>query len=225
MGSLFQGHTMDKDFLARSSKPVTVGRAAAQDRPTQFDAGAVVSHQPRCKAWSHERSPNGKDEWLTPPWLIQQLVDFDLDPCAPAQPPWPTAARHYSIMDAGLTAPWSGRVWLNPPYSSVGPWMRRLVQHGDGIALIFARTETKVFFECVWDAADAVLFLGRRLTFYHVDGTPAAHSAGAPSCLVAYGTRNVAALQSIGIPGKLVILRHSILGTTIIYAPINPEKN
>ena len=196
-----------------SFQTVSVDSSTAQARPTQPDSATVVLPQPQQqKAWAHERSPNGKDEWLTPPWLIQQLGNFDLDPCAPVQPPWPTAARHYSIMDDGLTAPWSGRIWMNPPYGrSTGPWMRRLVQHGDGIALIFARTETKMFFDYVWGAAEAVLFLRGRLKFYHVDGTPAANTAGAPSCLVAYGARNVAALQSNCCFGKLVNLRSASL--------------
>ncbi len=83
------------------------------------------------------------------------------------------------------------------------------------IALIFARTETKAFFETVWNAADTVFFLRGRLIFCHVDGTPAAHSAGAPSCLVAYGAHNVAVLQRIGIRGKLIILRPLLLTNTI----------
>ena len=197
-----------------------------QIQPADDAFSAITGHQPQQrKAWSHERVPHGKDEWLTPPWLIQKLGKFDLDPCSPINPPWSTAARHYSIEDDGLTAPWAGRVWMNPPYSSVGPWMRRLVQHGNGIALIFSRTDTKAFFECVWDAADAVLFLRGRLKFYHVDGTPAADTAGAPSCLVAYGARNVAALQSSGIPGKLIVLRPSPTSMPPVAAPIHREMN
>ena len=206
---------MNKGSQYRTSlQAATVDSTAVRARQTQPKAAAVVFNQPRRKAWAHERSPDGKDEWLTPPWLIQKLGNFDLDPCSPINPPWSTAARHYSILDDGLTAPWSGRIWMNPPYSNVGPWMRRLVQHGNGIALIFSRTDTKAFFECVWDAADAVLFLRRRLKFYHVDGTPAAHTAGAPSCLVAYGAPNVAVLQSNPALGKLIILRQSLPGNT-----------
>ena len=192
-----------KDFALQSSS-----------RPSQkikINKATRTACKTTRKAWSYERSPHGKDEWLTPPWLLEKLGDFDLDPCSPINLPWATAARHYSILDDGLTAPWTGRVWMNPPYSNVGPWMRRLVQHGNGIALIFARTETVMFFESVWDSADAVLFLRGRLKFHHVDGTPSAHSAGAPSCLLAYGLNNIKVLQSIGTLGKLIILSPSVL--------------
>ena len=143
---------MNKGSQYRTSlQAATVDSTAVRARQTQPKAAAVVFNQLRRKAWAHERSPDGKDEWLTPPWIIQKLGKFDLDPCAPINPPWSTAAHHYSILDDGLTAPWTGRVWMNPPYGrSTGPWMRRLVRHGNGIALIFARTETKLFFEYVW---------------------------------------------------------------------------
>jgi hypothetical protein len=65
------------------------------------------------------------------------------------------------------------------------------------------QTETITFFESVWNGADAVMFLRGRLAFYHVDGTKGGH-AGAPSSLVAYGQRNVEALQHSGLDGALV---------------------
>ena len=43
----------------------------------------------------------------------------------------------------GLLQDWWGTVYCNPPYGShVGIWMRKMAEHGDGIALIFARIET-----------------------------------------------------------------------------------
>jgi hypothetical protein len=145
-----------------------------------------------------------KDEWLTPPDLVHALGTFDLDPCAPVNRPWETAARHYSVLDDGLHQPWFGRVWLNPPYGrETGIWLERLRKHGNGIALVFARTETHMFFNCIWSDADAVLFLRGRLAFFHVDGTVGGH-AGAPSCLVAYGHTNVDALRQSKLDGILM---------------------
>ena len=121
---------------------------------------------------SFERSANGKSEWLTPPEIIKALGEFDLDPCAPVNRPWDTAKKHYTITDNGLRQTWEGRVWLNPPYGNeTAEWMKRLALHGDGIALTFARTETRMFFESIWGKADAILFLKGRLRFYNVDGT------------------------------------------------------
>lgn len=90
---------------------------------------------------------------------------------------------------------WHGRVWMNPPYGDeIGEWMTRLADHGNGIALVFARTETAWFFESVWRRAHAVFFFRGRISFYHVDGTQG-DAAGAPSCLVAYGEDNTKALS------------------------------
>jgi hypothetical protein len=146
-----------------------------------------------------------KDEWLTPPEIIKALGSFDLDPCAPINRPWATAANHYTIADMGLTKPWFGRIWCNPPYGSqTGIWLQKLADHGNGIALIFARTETEMFFTQVWRRATAILFIEGRLYFYHVDGTKAASNSGAPSVLIAYGKENVEILRTSGIKGAYV---------------------
>jgi hypothetical protein len=157
---------------------------------------------------SHQSARMDKDEWLTPPEILKALGPFDLDPCSPINRPWPTAAKHYTIDDLGLTKPWSGRVWCNPPYGSqTGIWLQKLADHGNGIALIFARTETEMFFSQVWNRAFALLFVEGRLYFHHVDGSKAAANAGAPSVLVAYGIMNADALANSGIKGKVIFLK------------------
>lgn len=156
---------------------------------------------------SHQSTRMGKDEWLTPPWLLARLGAFDLDPCAPIVRPWETAARHYTAHDNGLAQPWAGRVWMNPPYGlEAARWLRRLADHGNGLALVFARTETEMFFSQVWPRADALLFLRGRLAFHHVSGTKASHTAGAPSVLVAYGQRNAECLRAAADLGVYVPL-------------------
>lgn len=154
---------------------------------------------------SHQSAKAKKDEWLTPPAVLKVLGPFDLDPCAPIVRPWPTAARHFTIVDDGLRQDWAGFVWCNPPYGAhFGDWLRKLHAHGNGIALIFARTETADFVDAVWDRADGLLFLHGRLTFHHVDGRRAGANGGAPSVLVAYGPEAVARLGRCGLPGTLI---------------------
>ena len=156
---------------------------------------------------SHQSHRMKNDEWLTPPWILERLGEFDLDPCAPApdRRPWPTAKKHYSFAENGLVQPWAGRVWLNPPYGKhVAQWLNRLAQHGNGIALIFARTETDAFFRTVWEKADALLFVRGRLHFYDVNGIEAKSNSGAPSVLIAYGGNNMTLLRNSGIPGAFV---------------------
>ncbi len=158
---------------------------------------------------SHHSSSMITDTWLTPPEIVGALGVFDLDPCAAPDPkPWDTAITHYTLPTDGLVEPWFGRVWLNPPYSREAVrWLRRLADHGDGIALVFARTETSWFVETVWERASSVLFLHGRIHFHHADGTKASANAGAPSCLVAYGDENTKALATSDIRGTLVRLK------------------
>lgn len=156
----------------------------------------------------HERVTDGKDEWLTPREIVSSLGRFDLDPCSPINRPWPTAQRHFTIRDNGLKHSWFGRVWLNPPYGGeTESWMRRMSEHGNGIALIFARTETATWFRYVWPVADAVFFFRGRLAFCHVDGHRARTNAGAPSALIAYGNENVEAIRLSKLDGKLIKLQ------------------
>lgn len=158
--------------------------------------------------FTHESPYKGnKDEWLTPLSLINSLGIFDLDPCSPIDRPWDTAKKHYNINDDGLMQKWEGRVWLNPPYGpQTGEWLQKLLKHGNGIALIFARTETRAFFNYVWNGSDAALFIKGRVSFYHVDGTSGG-PASAPSVLVAYGDNNVESLKEVRHLGKFIDLR------------------
>lgn len=159
----------------------------------------------------HQSARSTKDEWLTPPWVLELLGPFDLDPCAPVDRPCPTAARHLTIHDDGLTAEWldDELVWLNPPYGrKTWAWLERIAAHpAGGIALIFARTETEGFHHQVWKRAHALLFLRGRLSFHHVTGIGGTKNAGAPSVLVAYGAQARDRLVASSIVGQRVILR------------------
>ena len=154
-----------------------------------------------------EKTVAGTDVWLTPPQIIKALGEFDLDPCASLNRPWDTAKHHYTIEDDGIASPWFGRVWCNPPYGpGMAPFLEKMVEHGDGIVFIFARTETQAFFKYVWDKADAILFLKGRVRFHLPDGAQGG-TAGSPSVLIAYGKQNVKALEMSGVAGKLVYLK------------------
>jgi hypothetical protein len=156
----------------------------------------------------NEKTVADTDVWLTPPRIIESLGQFDLDPCSPLDRPWDTAKKHYTIEDDGLVQSWEGRVWMNPPYGPPMPkWLEKLANHpGGGIALTFARTETKAFHEFVWDKADALLFLRGRLKFHRSDGIVSKKDPGSPSVLIAYGKENVKALENCELDGKIVYL-------------------
>lgn len=160
---------------------------------------------------AHERQYRGAtDVWLTPPALLKAIGPFDLDPCAAPDPrPWATARTMISPPHDGLEARWKGFVFCNPPYGPmVGQWLERMAEHGNGVALVFARTETSAWHRYVWRCADAVLFLRGRVVFHNADGSPAdGGHAAAPSALVAYGDRARRRLATSRLRGWLVRLR------------------
>ena len=156
---------------------------------------------------SHQSADAQKTEWLTPPHILEKLGEFDLDPCSPINRPWDMANNHFTIEDDGLSRDWFGKVWCNPPYDDSASWLNKLHKHGNGIALIFARTETEMFFNEVWNEADAILFIKGRLFFHHVTGERGRTNGGAPSVLIAYGKECVEKLERSRINGKLIYLK------------------
>jgi hypothetical protein len=149
----------------------------------------------------------GKDEWLTPPYIVEALGEFDLDPCSPINRPFDTAKKHYNELDNGLMLNWDGRVWCNPPYGDqTGIWLEKCAMHKNCIALVFARTETKMFFNYIWDVAYGILFIKGRLKFYHVSGIEGG-AAGCPSVLIAYDKHNAEILKNCNIKGKYIQLK------------------
>lgn len=157
------------------------------------------------------REVSSTDEWFTPRSILEALGEFDLDPAAPipSRRPWSTATLHYSTDDNGLVKPWDGRVWLNPPYDryQIGKWLGRMAAHGNGIALVFARTDTAWFHDFIFPHASAILFLAGRVIFRDVRGKPSKWNPAAPSCLVAYSRSNADCLRKCGLKGKFVSLQ------------------
>ena len=156
---------------------------------------------------SHSRPNEGQsNDWLTPPEVIQALPVFDLDPCASEGQPWQTAKTMWTVKDDGLSRDWFGTVWLNPPYGPhVWKWLEKLADHGEGIALIFARTETREFHRQVWQRASGLFFFAGRLHFHRPrTGERTRFNAGAPSVLASYGKS--AWLRRLKLPGKFIPL-------------------
>lgn len=154
-----------------------------------------------------QRVLEASDTWLTPRWNLDPLGVFDLDPCAAPLPrPWDIAKENWTWPEIdGLKKPWgNARIWLNPPYGNkTGAWVGRLAEHGNGIALIFARTETAFWQDHIFGRANLICFLRGRVKF--LDGTGIERDpAPAPSALVAYGEENAEFLKAAKFEGSYV---------------------
>jgi hypothetical protein len=117
------------------------------------------------------------------------------------------AKNHFTIEDNGLQKDWFGRVWLNPPYGTFTKyWIEKAAIHGNAIALIFNRSDTRLFHEYVFPNAFAILYLKGRVKFHHVNGVQA-DASGAPSILVAFDHANADVLENCSLEGFFARLR------------------
>lgn len=124
-------------------------------------------------------------EWYTPPEYIglarQVLGTIDLDPASNATAQaWIQAGHFYTKEDDGLSQPWFGRVWCNPPYGS--PEVRLMArsflekaiasdQKGELQAAVFLlnRTGASWYKDCL-QRVHAVCEVKRRIAFIDAKG-------------------------------------------------------
>ena len=152
--------------------------------------------------FGHDLIDNGTtDDHYTPPFIFEALgVEFDMDVSAPAGGvPWIPAKKSLSIIEDGLTTPWEGRVWCNPPYSKITPWAHKLLDHGNAIALL--PVGKSHWFDLLWAKADGIITLPSSLRFVRSQGKAPA-SIMTSTMLFAFGLDNRKVLESSGL-GKV----------------------
>lgn len=160
------------------------------------------------RGFSHESTkstmPEGEEnQWFTPKYIFDAIgLEFDMDPCSPGEGLTNVPAKkHLTIVEDGLVTPWEGTVFVNPPYGKHTPiWMKKLAQHNDGIALVFARTDVKWFQENI-ATSSALCFISSRVKFHkgHIGPGSQVGTPGAGSMLIAYGDKAAEALKNSGL--------------------------
>ena len=132
------------------------------------------------------------DDYYTPPHVFERLaIEFALDVASPPGGiPWVPARHFLTMADDGLSAPWEGRVWMNPPYSQASPWVRRFIDHGHGIALV--PHAKSAWHPLLWEAADGCV-MPRDGYFNFVGG-----SIMLPVWFAAFGAECVEAIGRLG---------------------------
>ncbi|GGE18488.1 N-6-adenine-methyltransferase [Aureimonas endophytica] len=110
----------------------------------------------------HEPSIGASDDWYTPASIFDALgLTFDLDPCSPGAGHWVPARNVYTKADDGLHRPWTGLVFMNPPFGGREghvPWLAKFLEHGNGIAIVRAYTSSDWFHRVVVPKAETILF-------------------------------------------------------------------
>jgi ParB family chromosome partitioning protein len=140
----------------------------------------------------------GDNEWYTPSKYIEAaraaMGGIDLDPASNAHAQsWIRAGTYYTKDDDGLTKPWHGRVWLNPPYERglIGLFVDKLLQEvasgrtTQAILLVNSDTDTRWYHDAV-QSCSAVCYTRGRIPFEKDDSKKASPVRG--SAFLYFGT-------------------------------------
>jgi phage N-6-adenine-methyltransferase len=132
----------------------------------------------------------GENEWFTPPELVELargvLGGIDLDPAThPKAQEIIQASQVFTKADDGLTKPWRGRVWLNPPYAQplIDHFVTKMVIEVTAANVEAAIMLTHNYTDTAWfhraaEVANAICFTRGRVKFYEPDGEVAAPTQG-----------------------------------------------
>lgn len=134
---------------------------------------------------AHVTNNSGNNEWYTPPDFIEAartaMEGIDLDPASSDFANRTVQAeRYFTVHDNGLLQDWSGRVWLNPPYSGdlVGKFCEKLLasytsgEVWQACMLVNNATETQ-WFQSLLQKASLVCFPMGRIRFVDATGAVA----------------------------------------------------
>ena len=116
----------------------------------------------------------------TPKYLfdkISSIFNFSLDVCA--LPENAKCESYYTPKDDGLSKPWRGGVWCNPPYGrEISSWVKKAYEESQKeyndfvLMLLPARTDTKWWWEYVQGKATLFFIKGRVKFGDHNVGAP-----------------------------------------------------
>ena len=111
--------------------------------------------------------------WETPQELFEELNNefhFSLDVCATAENA--KCEKYYTPEIDGLSQPWNGTVWCNPPYGrQIGKWVFAAsvasgVRNATVVMLLPARTDTRWFHDYIYQKERVeIRFIKGRLKF------------------------------------------------------------
>ena len=166
-------------------KQVWLVKSTLQPRPRFRDAYNEIANASK----PYISQATGQNEWYTPAAYLDAaravMGGIDCDPASSAEAnQLVRATTYYTAEQDGLTRPWQGRVWLNPPYALalITQFCNKLAESVETGAVSEAIVLTNNATETIWGQgllalAAAVCFLKGRIRFINAAGE---QPAGAP---------------------------------------------
>jgi hypothetical protein len=163
---------------------------------------------------NHRAQGTGENEWFTPSQYVEAartvMGGIDLDPATHK-----TAQENVEALcfftrdDDGLSKPWRGRVWLNPPYAqpAIGHFAAKLVDEfaagnvSQAVMLTHNYTDT-AWFHLAASTASMICFTRGRIRFLDIDGAECKPTQG--QAFFYYGSKGEAFAATFGEFGLVV---------------------
>jgi ParB family chromosome partitioning protein len=171
---------IDKHLAQRAREAAALPEEEFEDRISE-KRDAIVNRV-------HVSNNSGNNEWYTPPEFIETarkvMGSIDCDPASSAIANQTVKASEFlTAEDDGLSRPWRGNVWMNPPYAQplVNDFANTLTEKfangeiNQACVLVNNATETGWFYRLVSGSA-AICFVRSRIKFLDRDGV----RSGAP---------------------------------------------
>jgi len=162
--------------------------AIVADWRGQVEQGAAKATVNVLAKKTHVSNNSGENEWYTPAYILDVarnvMGGIDTDPASsPKANETVQATTFYTAEDDGLTKPWAGRVFLNPPYAQplIGQFIDALASRAkraefdEAVILVNNATDT-AWGQTLLELSSAVCFLKGRVRFLDPEGNP----SGAP---------------------------------------------
>ncbi|NJN11535.1 MAG: hypothetical protein HC815_27595 [Richelia sp. RM1_1_1] len=240
---LAQWFSIPSTWLDPSESRTATELFALNAAPPEISSTPELGRSPSVESCTSTHSSNkGKkrssDCWYTPPHIvelvIQVLGQIDLDPCADDGKHIP-ATTHFTFMQDGLAQPWHGRVFMNPPYSCPGAWMKKLQTEfesgrvrealhpkgvSEAIALVPAATDTKWLSPVL--KSQPVCFWTGRIKFLDEDYKP--KLAARQSHVLVYWGENWERFKEVFDPYGVVYLPSSVDRVLMVNSTVSTNK-
>jgi hypothetical protein len=138
------------------------------------------------------------DNLRTPKYIINALGEIDLDPCAGESTNIGKVNWWIGRSEDGLQKEWFGFVYCNPPFSEKNLWIKKMIDHNNGILILPERGSAPWFGELA-KVTGKYFVMGKKINF---DGGNSSSNIG--SVLFPFGKEAVKRIKNSNFSGHFV---------------------